>query len=94
MSANGILTITTYDQYPYAVLQVKDTGSGIPPEIMAKVSTPFFTTKGNGTGLGLPVCLRILEKYGARAAIDSSEAGTTVTVTFPAADVGNSKGPR
>ena len=94
MSANGILTITTYDQYPYAVLQVKDTGSGIPPEIMAKVSTPFFTTKGNGTGLGLPVCLRILEKYGARAAIDSSEAGTTVTVTFPAADFGNSKGPR
>ncbi len=83
MPANGVLTITTEHSYPHAVLRIKDTGHGIPPEIMAKVGTPFFTTKERGTGLGLPVCFRILEKYDAQAAIDSSELGTTVTITFP-----------
>lgn len=93
MSADGVLTITTEHRYPHAVLRIQDTGCGIPPEIMPKVGIPFFTTKGDGTGLGLPVCFRILEKYHAQATIDSSKSGTTVTIIFPTTENETNKGP-
>jgi len=93
MPADGILTITTEHCCPNAVLRVQDTGHGIPPEIIPKLGIPFFTTKRNGTGLGLPVCFRILEKYGAHATIESSKSGTTVTVVFPTNGLITNKGP-
>lgn len=47
-----------------AILEVEDTGKGIPPEIQQRLFDPFFTTKPNGTGLGLSIAARILEKHG------------------------------
>lgn len=95
MSQGGIVTISTENKYPNVILRVKDTGSGIPPEYMDKLSMPFFTTKNQGTGLGLPVTFRIAEKSNGKVSIDSSKKGTTVTVILPAAPSNNgSKGPQ
>jgi signal transduction histidine kinase len=46
------------------VLEVQDTGSGIPPEVRPRLFDPFFTTKPSGTGLGLSMAIRVLERHG------------------------------
>ena len=57
----------------YAVLKVSDNGTGIPPEVMEKMFDPFFTTKpaGQGTGLGLPTVLGIVESHGGFITVES-----------------------
>jgi signal transduction histidine kinase/FixJ family two-component response regulator len=70
------------------VVEVADTGAGIPPEHLAKVTEPFFTTKeeGKGTGLGLAICKRIVQEHGGTLTIDSALGrGTTVRIALPAA---------
>ena len=74
----------------YVVISVKDTGTGIPPELMDKIFDPFFTTKplGQGTGLGLATTLGIAEKHGGFIHVESEpEKGTMFKVHFPAAHV-------
>ena len=51
------------------VLEVADTGKGIPPEVETRLFDPFFTTKDTGTGLGLSIAARIVEKQGGVAAV-------------------------
>lgn len=61
-----------------------DTGHGIPPEDLKKVFQPFFTTKHRGTGLGLPICQRIVDQHGGTIHIESDVGkGTTVIVRLP-----------
>lgn len=69
-------------------LVVVDDGPGIPPEVRARLFTPFFTTKaaGRGTGLGLHVSQKILENAGGRIEVDSDPGdGATFRVVLPAA---------
>jgi len=69
-------------------IRVEDNGTGISPENMDKIFTPFFTTKpvGQGTGLGLPVCFGIIDKMGGKIRVSSQEGeGATFTVLLPAA---------
>ncbi len=69
------------------VVEITDTGSGIPPGVLQHLFTPFFTTKaaGVGTGLGLSICQRIVTGFGGEIAVDSEPGrGTTVTVVLPA----------
>jgi len=69
-------------------ITVKDNGSGISPENLKKVFSPFFTTKpvGKGTGLGLSVCYGIIDSMGGVMAVSSQKgAGTTFTIDLPAA---------
>jgi two-component system, sporulation sensor kinase D len=84
MPKNGSLTISLSKEKTWAKLQVKDTGCGIPKEMLDKIFQPFFTLKETGTGLGLVVCKRIIEMYNGTITIDSAvDEGTTVTVLFP-----------
>jgi signal transduction histidine kinase len=65
-------------------LLVRDHGQGMTPDVAGRAFEPFFTNKAKGTGLGLPICKRIIEDHGGRITIDSSPgAGTTVTVMLP-----------
>ncbi|MFM0495305.1 ATP-binding protein [Paraburkholderia caledonica] len=73
----------------YVVIEVTDTGSGIPPDIVSRVFDPFFTTKpiGKGTGLGLSQVYGIARQAGGTARLFSEEGtGTTVEVWLPLRD--------
>ena len=69
-----------------AFIEVSDTGSGIPAEILPRIFDPFFTTKpvGTGTGLGLSICRNIITKLNGRLTLESREGvGTKVRITLP-----------
>jgi signal transduction histidine kinase len=67
-------------------LQIRDDGVGMSAEILAKVGTPFFTTRREGTGLGLAQCQRLIGKAGGAFKIESEEGvGTTVNIALPIA---------
>ena len=70
------------------VIDVRDTGSGMPPEVAKRLFEPFFTTKpaGLGTGLGLSICRRIVHETGGTISVESVVGqGTTFHLVFPAA---------
>jgi len=70
------------------VLQVIDTGAGIPPEYLGRIFAPFFTRKETGTGLGLSVVFGIIKKHGGTIGVDSTVGqGTCFTIRLPLGDV-------
>lgn len=87
MGPGGRLTIKTLQDNTDVVLIVKDQGPGIPPELMDKIGTPFFSTKENGTGMGLAVCYSIAARHNAKIEAASSTDGTTFSVRFQYAPV-------
>ena len=95
MADGGKLTLSTrpaeLEGSPGIELVVADTGPGIAPEIQERVFDPFFTTKepGQGTGLGLSTCLRIVENMKGKIGIESrSGEGAAFRVWLPAAEAG------
>jgi two-component system, cell cycle sensor histidine kinase and response regulator CckA len=73
------------------VVEVSDTGCGIPAEVQKRIFDPFFTTKpvGVGTGLGLSICHGIVESLGGEIRVNSRQGrGSTFTVLLPAAQAG------
>jgi signal transduction histidine kinase len=69
---------------PLALLQVRDTGSGISAADLARIFDPFFTTKRTGTGLGLPICLEIITRHDGQLRVESEPGrGTAATVLLP-----------
>jgi signal transduction histidine kinase len=68
------------------VLEVEDSGTGIPPEVQERLFDPFFSTKENGTGLGLPIAAKIIDQHNGLLDFDTREGhGTTFRVILPAA---------
>jgi signal transduction histidine kinase len=66
------------------ILEVADTGKGIPPDVEKRLFDPFFTTKETGTGLGLPIAARIVEKHGGALQYQTQlNHGTTFGVVLP-----------
>jgi len=86
-AAGGKIAIFTRGEKNGAVVEIADSGVGIPAESIRSIFDPFFTTKeiGKGTGLGLSICFGIMEWHGGRIEVNSKPgAGTTVTLVFPA----------
>lgn len=71
-------------------LSVGDTGAGMSPEVLARCTEPFFSTRAHATGLGLAMCHEAVERAGGRMAVASTSGrGTRVVLTVPLADPGN-----
>lgn len=85
MPAGGHLMISTTSEKGNAVVRFTDSGCGIDEAQLAKIFNPFYTTKENGTGLGLTISYRIIENHGGRLYAQSiSGKGSTFTVELPA----------
>jgi signal transduction histidine kinase len=89
MPEGGTLSITTgrtvRQGREYVTIDVADTGPGIPPLILEKIFTPFFTTKAQGTGLGLPICNKLVQMHNGFMRVTSDDAhGTVFTIELPA----------
>ena len=92
MANGGTLTITTClsprQDRTFVRIDVADTGSGIPPQILEKIFTPFFTTKAQGTGLGLPICCKLVDLHNGEIKVASDDRnGTVFTIELPACGV-------
>jgi len=92
MEENGTLTIETLraPNGSEILLQISDTGKGIPEDILPLIFEPFFTTKkvGKGTGLGLSIVHGIVTRAGGKIEVSSSPKGTTFTIRLPIAQEG------
>ncbi|MDO9080667.1 MAG: ATP-binding protein, partial [Desulfuromonadales bacterium] len=90
MPEGGTLTLTTdsvqRDEGEFVRVTIRDTGIGIATEVLTKIFVPFFTTKTQGTGLGLPICRQLVEhNHGSIEVASSLQQGTTFSILLPAA---------
>lgn len=90
MDGQGVLTISTgIDSTDvgneHVIINVRDSGTGITPEVQARIFEPFFTTKpqGEGSGLGLDISKKIIEKHQGKITVSSQPGRTEFTVTLP-----------
>ncbi|NQW22235.1 MAG: PAS domain S-box protein [SAR202 cluster bacterium] len=84
MQDGGVITVSTVENDGFADVSVSDTGEGIKPEIINKIFDPLFTTKTQGTGLGLAVCQQIVSKHGGTIEVESKPGkGSTFRVRLP-----------
>jgi two-component system nitrogen regulation sensor histidine kinase NtrY len=84
MPGPGTLTVSASAEDGLVAVRVSDSGGGMDPEALARAFEPYFSTKGTGTGLGLPIAKRNVELNGGTIAVDSRrDQGTTVTVRLP-----------
>ncbi|RBW68835.1 ATP-binding protein [Bacillus taeanensis] len=84
MENGGKLTIHLEKREDACIIRVKDNGSGMPQKVLDQVFHPFFTTKQDGTGLGLAVCKRIIQTYNGDISIKSKpNEGTEVEINIP-----------
>lgn len=90
MPEGGLLTLTTdlvkHNGSDFVQVMISDTGKGIAPEVLEKIFIPFFTTKTQGTGLGLPICRQLIEHNHGSIDVESElDHGTTFSILLPAA---------
>lgn len=85
MESGGTLTITTHQEENGIQVTIKDTGAGIPPEVQSKIFDAFFTTKsaGEGSGLGLHICQKIIDKHQGYMRVNSQPGDTIFYIGLP-----------
>ncbi len=85
MPRGGTITLRTRVEAGWAVLEVRDSGTGMPESVRQRCFEPFFTTKGdNGTGLGLAMVYGIIQRHGGTTEIESSPGqGTAIRIRLP-----------
>jgi two-component system sensor kinase FixL len=83
---NGAVRVSLRSEGAWNIIEISDSGPGIPAEIRAALFRPFKTTKARGTGLGMATAKRLIESQGGQIAVECpSSGGTTITLTIPAA---------
>jgi signal transduction histidine kinase len=86
MPDGGRLEVSASLQGEEIIIQIRDEGVGLTREQLRQAGEPFFTTKAQGTGLGLMMCRRIMEQHHGRLQLESEPgAGTRVSLTLPVA---------
>ena len=89
ISGEGIIEVMTSCERDFISINIKDSGSGMSEDTLAKIFDPFFTTKEKGTGLGLPVCYGIVKAHGGELKYESIPGeGTIATILLPIAKEG------
>ncbi|WP_457640006.1 two-component system sensor histidine kinase NtrB [Persephonella sp.] len=84
MEGKGKITITLTKDENSAIISIKDTGAGIPEDMLDEIFDPFFTTKEKGTGLGLSVVSRIIKDHNGKVEVYSREGeGTEFVIKLP-----------
>jgi signal transduction histidine kinase len=84
LAGAGAVEIRTYVQEHEVVLEVRDTGRGIPETELPSIFNPFFTTKASGTGLGLAITHRIIQEHNGRIEVESElDKGTVFKIYLP-----------
>jgi signal transduction histidine kinase len=87
MKEGGELTIRIFTEGNDAILEVSDSGPGIPPEKLEEIFRPFFTTKTNGTGLGLSIVKRLVDQNGWSISVESEQGrGSTFRIRMSMLD--------
>ncbi len=84
MPDGGTLTVSTFSDPKGIQVSVRDSGKGIPKSKLDRIFVPFYTTKTRGTGLGLPICRRVVEAHHGRISVSSrSGQGAEFIVQLP-----------
>ncbi len=83
MPTGGLLTVSLAARDGRVVLDLADTGRGIPENIRSRIFDPYFTTKSQGSGMGLAYCDKIIRQHGGQIDVETSLAGTTIHVSLP-----------
>jgi len=84
MPDGGTLEVRSRQKHGHVEFTFKDTGTGIPEEVKAKLFAPLVTTKAQGMGFGLAICKRIVETHGGKITVKSTLGkGAAFTVTLP-----------
>ena len=85
MPDGGLLRFRISQQLDRLRMDVIDTGRGIPPEIQSQIFDPYFTTRSDGTGMGLALCDKIMRQHDGSIEFQSSTSGTTFSILLPLA---------
>jgi signal transduction histidine kinase len=86
MTAGGLVRVSIDQADAHVIVRIADAGQGIPPEILAKLGEPFFSSRSEGTGLGFSIARQIAVAHGGEASVVSTGlSGTTVEVVLPRA---------
>lgn len=84
MISGGIIEIKTWLADDFLQISIEDTGSGIPEDLLHKIFEPYFTTKVDGTGLGLTMTYKVVKEHGGDIRVQSEKnKGTCFTVSLP-----------
>lgn len=83
MPDGGTLTLRAFAEDGHLIVEVADTGAGIPPELATNLFKPYFSTKTQGTGMGLALTEKLIGQHGGQVSFESGSRGTTFRITLP-----------
>ena len=83
MPTGGKLSLRAFLENGHLIVEVADTGAGIPPELGKNLFKPYFSTKTQGTGMGLALTEKLIGQHGGQVDFESGAQGTTFRITLP-----------
>jgi two-component system, NtrC family, sensor histidine kinase HydH len=83
MPNGGTLAVRAVQADERLVVEVSDTGAGIPPQVRKDLFRPYFSTKSHGTGMGLALTEKLIGQHGGQVGFESTTQGTTFRITVP-----------